>query len=86
MPVICEFYGIKILLYWEDHSPPHFHARYGEFEIYVDIAKGVVIRGFFPVKQLKLVLAWCELHREELMEDWSRAQSSEQLLPIEPLK
>ena len=67
MPVISEFYGIKILMYWNDHLPPHFHAEYGNQKILVDIVNGAVIKGVFPFKQVKLVLAWCEIHQDELL-------------------
>jgi hypothetical protein len=86
MPLICEFFGIKIYMYWEDHSPPHFHARYNSFEIMVDIEKAVVLKGFFPAKELKLVLAWCELYRDELLTDWNLAKDARELIKISPLK
>ena len=70
MPIISEFYGIKVMMFWNEHMPPHFHAQYGENKILVDIQNATVIKGVFPSKQLKLVLAWCEIHREELMINW----------------
>lgn len=85
MPVISEFYGIKVMMYWNEHMPPHFHAQYGENIILVDIENGTVIKGVFPSKQLKLVLAWCEIHREELMLNWENAQRHEALNRIDPL-
>jgi hypothetical protein len=42
MPVISRFLGIIIAIYWDDHAPPHFHAKYGEYEITVNIVTGVV--------------------------------------------
>ncbi|HEX7714523.1 MAG TPA: DUF4160 domain-containing protein [Bacillota bacterium] len=77
--------GIKILMLWNEHMPPHFHAEYGDKKILVDIEKGIVIKGVFPFKQLKLVLAWCEIHREELMNNWENALKNEQLYRINPL-
>jgi hypothetical protein len=55
MPVISRFLGIVIAMYWNDHSPPHFHAKYGEYEITVDILKRS-IHGKFPKRALQLVL------------------------------
>ena len=69
MPVISEFYGIKILMFWNEHMPPHFHAEYNDFKILADIKKGTVIKGIFPFKQLKIILAWCEIHKEELLQN-----------------
>lgn len=57
MPIISEFYGIKIMMFWNDYYPPHFHAEYGENKILVDIESATVLKGIFPSKQLKLVLA-----------------------------
>ena len=85
MPVISEFYGIKIMMFWNEHMPPHFHAEYGDKKILVDIVRGTVIKGVFPFKQLKLVLAWCEIHREELMLNWENALRHQTLHRINPL-
>ena len=48
MPIISEFYGIKIIMFWNDHMPPHFHAEYGDSKVLVEIKTGTVIRGVFP--------------------------------------
>jgi hypothetical protein len=85
VPIISEFYGIKILMYWNDHLPPHFHAEYGENKILVDINNGVVIKGIFPLKQLKLVLAWCEIHKDELLENWEKGKEHLEFNKINPL-
>ena len=37
MPLLSEFFGIKIYIYWDDHFPPHFHSEYNGIEILVDI-------------------------------------------------
>ena len=67
MPIISEFFGIKIFMYWADHNPPHFHAEYSGMKALIDLENGVVLKGMVPNKQLKLVLAWCEIHRSELL-------------------
>ena len=67
------------------HMPPHFHAQYGENKILVDIENATAIKGVFPSKQLKLVLAWCEIHREELMLNWENVLRHELLSRINPL-
>ena len=85
MPVISEFYGIKIFMFWNDHRPPHFHAEYGDKKVLVDIVNGTVIKGVFPFKQLKLVLAWCEIHREELLKNWENAKQQLEINKIKPL-
>lgn len=85
MPVISEFYGIKIMMYWNDHLPPHFHAEYGDNKVLVDITNGVVIKGVFPLKQLKLILAWCEIHKDELIENWKNGKDHSEFNKINPL-
>ncbi|MBE7439605.1 MAG: DUF4160 domain-containing protein [Spirochaetales bacterium] len=86
MPVVSEFFGIRVAMFYDDHLPAHFHAVYGEHEVIVDIAGAHIIKGIFPVNKLKLVLAWCELHREELIQNWDRARQHGPLLGIEPLR
>lgn len=86
MPVISKFFGIDIMMFYDDHNPPHFHAKYGEYKILVDINRARVIEGFFPSAQMKLVLAWAIIHKEELLEDWKLSQLMEELQKIEPLR
>ncbi len=85
MPIISRFLGIIIAMYWDDHAPPHFHAKYGEYEITVNIYTGV-ITGKFPKRATYHVLEWYELHRAELIENWERCQRKESLMSIEPLE
>ena len=85
MPIISRFLGIIITMYWEDHAPPHFHAKYGGYEITVDIKNGVV-EGKFPKRALKHVLEWSDLHQEELLQDWELCQKNQMPAPIEPLE
>jgi len=72
-------------MFWNDHMPPHFHAEYGDKKVLVDIVNGTVIKGVFPFKQLKLVLAWCEIHREELLRNWENAKQQLEINKIKPL-
>jgi len=86
MPLISEFFGIKIYMYWAEHFPMHFHAEYGNAKAIISIEQSVVIKGALPAKQLKLVLAWCEIHRDELIENWKSAQEHGDIKKIDPLK
>lgn len=85
MPIISRFLGIIISMYWDDHLPSHFHAKYGEYEITVNIETGV-IEGRFPKRALKLVLEWYESHKDELMENWELYRNKETLKQISPLE
>lgn len=86
VPLVSEFFGIKIYMYWEEHFPEHFHAEYGKLKALVSIRNAAVIKGALPAKQLKLVLAWCEIHRDELLENWNSAREHGKISKIDPLK
>lgn len=86
MPVVSEFFGIKILMFWDEHNPPHFHAEYGGFTALIHIGEGAVLKGALPIKQLKLVLAWCEIHRDALTLNWNSAMNHGEISKIEPLR
>lgn len=85
MPTISMFYGILIRMYGADHNPPHIHAIYGDNECAFSF-DGEIIKGTFPQKQTRLVQAWTELHKEELIANWKLATEGEQLFKIDPLK
>ena len=72
-------------MYYSDHNSPHFHAEFAGRICLVDVQSGCVIRGALPVRQLKLVLAWNELHRDELMQNWELAKTAKPLNPVAPL-
>jgi hypothetical protein len=86
MPRISAFYGIVIWMYFDDHSPPHFHATYGEYEAIVEIATRRVLRGHLPARALRLVAEWAAGHEAELFRDWRLARAAKPLLPIDPLR
>jgi hypothetical protein len=54
MPTISSFYGLLIRMFFNDHAPSHFHARYGEFEATVDIETLEVIERKLPQRALNL--------------------------------
>ena len=63
MPSVSQFFGIVIYLYFNDHSPPHFHAEYGEFEAHYNIETMEVTRGHLPRRAHSLVVEWAIAHR-----------------------
>lgn len=84
MPAISMFYGIVIYLYYQDHMPPHFHARYrGEEACFT--FDGELLEGSFPNKQSKLVAAWAVLNSEDLEANWELARNKQELFRIKPL-
>jgi hypothetical protein len=86
VPTISRFMGIVIAMFFDDHGPPHFHARHAEGSAKVRIDTVEVIDSGLPRRQLRLVLAWAELHQDELLENWRLARLGERLHEIEPLR
>jgi hypothetical protein len=86
MPKIAEFFGIAIYLYYDDHPPPHFHARYGGQWATIAISGPGVVASDLPPRALGLVLEWAELHAAELMANWQRAANRAPVASIEPLR
>jgi hypothetical protein len=70
MPELSRFLGIVIFMNFNEHNPPLFHAKYGDYDIIVEIHSGV-IEGKFPKRALNLVMEWYELHKDELLQDWN---------------
>jgi hypothetical protein len=84
VPEISRFYGIIVFMNYTDHEPPHFHARYGDQEIIVEILTGTV-RGYMSKRALRMLFEWSESHQQELMENWNRARERKPLEGIAPL-
>lgn len=88
MPRISAFYGIVIWMYYDEvhhRGRPHFHATYGEDEATIDIGSLEIIAGELPLRGKRLVNEWAQIHKAELLENWSRARRNEPLLTIDPL-
>jgi hypothetical protein len=80
---------VIVLMYYFDnkkHHLPQIHAQYGEEEAVISIPEGSVIEGSLRTAKLKLVQAWIEIHRDELMADWQLAVNGQAVFKIEPLK
>jgi hypothetical protein len=88
MPTISMFYGIIIRMYCapKEHNPPHIHVYYQEDKAIIDLNSIELTEGSLPKNKLRLVLAWVELHQEELLADWQLAQNGELPFKIDPLR
>ena len=84
MPEIARFFGIIIFMNYSDHDPPHFHAKYEDQEVIVEIPGGA-IKGAMSKRALRMVFEWAEIHNEELMENWRLARDRRPLNKIQPL-
>jgi len=89
MPVISMFYGIIVSLFFLDnrrHKRPHIHVRYQDEEAVLAIPEGELLEGQIPPTKMRLVLAWIEIHRDELLADWELVVSGQPPYKIEPLR
>lgn len=89
MPAISMFYGLIVYMYFMDnkqHKMPHIHDKYQEHEVVVSIPDGEVLDGSIPISKMKLLQAWIELHKDELIADWELAVSGQHPYKIEPLR
>jgi hypothetical protein len=86
MPAVSRFFGIVIFMNYNDHAPPHFHARYSGQQVLVEIETASVLAGSMRPRVLGRVLKWAALRRSELLVDWERARMGHSLLPISPLE
>jgi len=88
MPTISMFFGIIIRMYFspKEHTPPHFHAYYQDLKATININTCDIIEGNLPPKQNKLVIAWAELHKDDLLANWDLAQNGEVPFKIDPLR
>ena len=89
MPVISMFYGLIIAMYYLDtkqHNLPHIHVKYSGMEAVYEIPNGRILEGSLPANKEKLVLAWIEIHQEDLMANWELAVTGNKVFRIDPLK
>lgn len=85
MPTISMFFGIIIRMYnTGEHNPPHFHAEYQGYNAVFNV-EGELIAGEMPRRQIKFIVAWAELHKDELLANWELAMNEQALYKIEPL-
>jgi hypothetical protein len=85
LPKLSEFFGISIYMYWGDHAPPHFHARYGGDKASIGIEDLSVLAGRLPPRALGLVMEWAALRQAELRNAWRMALDHQPIDPIDPL-
>ena len=85
MPEISRFFGIIITMFYDEHNPPHFHARYGSDKAAIEITSLRVLEGRLPSRALGLVIEWASQHQEELMMNWEAARNDRPPKKIPPL-
>ena len=88
MPTLSVFYGLIITMYPEiggKHNLPHFHAEYQGQQIVMTL-EGEILEGKLPPSKLKLLVAWVEIHKEDLYANWKLLSEGNQIFRIEPLR
>ena len=73
-------------MFFDDHNPPHFHARYGREKVIIEIGSLQVLGGYIPPRALGLVIEWASQHKDELLNNWELAKTNQPPKKIEPLK
>jgi hypothetical protein len=89
MPTISVFFGMIVTMYYfdnEQHSTPHIHVKYQGENAVFSIPDGKLIAGKLKNSKTKLVVAWIEIHKEDLMANWELAIGGEQIFKIKPLR
>ena len=86
MPEISRFFGITIRMYFLDHDPPHFHARYGGLEARFRIQPLGLIEGDLPPRAQAMIMQWATLHQRALLDNWHRLHRDELPNRIAPLE
>jgi Domain of unknown function (DUF4160) len=86
MPELSRFFGIVIVMYYNDHEPPHFHARYGAQKAKILIDPPRLMVGDLSPRALGMVIEWAALHRDELLENFRAAREGRPTQRIEPLR
>jgi len=86
MPEISRFFGIIIAIYYNDHEPAHFHARYGSDKARILIDPPMLLSGDLPPRALGMVIEWATMHQNELLENFRAAMERRPLKKIDPLR
>jgi len=64
---------------------PHIHAEYQDYEAVISL-NGDLLSGEIPQKKMKLVLAWIEIHQEDLFANWKLLSEGKEYFRIDPLR
>jgi hypothetical protein len=86
MPEISRFLGIVIGIFYDDHNPPHFHAKYQNYKATIEIKDLKILQGKLPPRIFGLVIEWASMHKSALLKNWELAKKQKSLLPIKPLE
>jgi len=86
MPEICRFFGIRIILFFNDHNPPHFHAVYEGRKAVFEINSLQLVEGSLPPRIRGFIVEWASIHQAELMAAWETVRAGRNPQSIAPLE
>jgi Domain of unknown function (DUF4160) len=76
MPTLIIIDGIRIMMYLDDHHPPHVHAWKNGLDAQFEIATGQIMEGRLDRRTIGKVQKWIELNRDLLFEAWDQYQKN----------
>ena len=85
MPEICRFLGIVIYMYFDEHNPPHFHAKYNEYKASIEIDNLSILKGELPPRVLSLIAEWGMMYRNELFDNWNSLKNNGKFKKVKSL-
>lgn len=85
MPELCRFLGIVIKMFFKDHSPPHFHAVYGDQEAVFSVDSLEMIEGELPPRVKGLVIEWASANHDQLRDNWELMTKHQKFKKMKPL-
>ncbi len=85
MPTLCIFEGIKVMMFYRDHYPPHFHVERADEEAEIGVDPIMILEGTLSRTTRAKVFEWAAIHQAELRANWELARAHLPLNPIEPL-
>ncbi len=75
MPTVAIVDGIRVVIFLNDHAPPHFHAFLGEHTLRVEIGSGAVLGGSGPAAMRRKLVDWAKEHAPALQAAWNEARN-----------
>ena len=85
MPVISQFFGIIIRMFYREHGIAHFHAEYQGQQATFNLDGELLAGALQSRTALHLINEWTVTHRMELEANWQRGRSGEPFERIAPL-
>jgi hypothetical protein len=80
MPTVLVLHGIRFVIFYNDHSPPHVHLLHAGCELIVALETVEVIKtkeNGFTKAQTRKALLLVKLYRELLLLRWSEIHEKE---------